>query len=217
MQNTIANLQPSHLWNHFAQLNAIPRASKKEEKAIQFIKNFGEQLGLETTIDGIGNVLIKKPATKGKENSPTLILQGHLDMVHQKNAETNFDFLTQGIQMYIEGDWVKANGTTLGADNGIGVAAILSVLAAKDLVHPTIEALFTIDEEVGMTGAMGLQKDFLKGDILLNLDSEEDNAITIGSAGGVDVVIEGEYYEDVLMPNISFFEVFVASSPELGL
>lgn len=207
MSTSITTLQPTQLWQNFAQLNAIPRASKKEEKAIQFVKSFGEQLGLETKVDTLGNVLIKKTATKGKEESPTLILQGHLDMVHQKNAETDFDFTTQGIQMYIDGDWVKAKGTTLGADNGIGVAAILSVLAAKDLVHPAIEALFTVDEEIGMTGAMGLQKDFLKGSVLLNLDSEEDDAITIGSAGGVDVEIEGTYKEEVLTPNISFFQL----------
>jgi len=209
MTKIFKNLQPIHLWQHFAQLNAIPRASKKEAKAIEFVKQFGQRLGLETKVDAIGNVCIKKPATKGKEDSPTVILQGHLDMVHQKNADTNFDFATQGIQMYIDGDWVKAKGTTLGADNGIGVAAILSVLAAKDLSHPSIEALFTIDEEVGMTGAMSLQKDFLEGTVLLNLDSEEDDALTIGSAGGVDVEIAGTYYEEMLSPTTSFFQLSV--------
>jgi len=207
--SNITNLQPTHLWQHFAQLNAIPRASKKEEKVIEFVKQFGQGLGLETKVDAIGNICIRKPATEGKEGHQTVILQGHLDMVHQKNADTNFDFATQGIQMYIDDDWVKAKGTTLGADNGIGVAAILSVLAAKEMVHPSIEALFTIDEEVGMTGAMGLQKDFLKGTVLLNLDSEEDDALTIGSAGGVDVAIEGTYNESILSPTTSFFQLVV--------
>ncbi len=209
MSNTLSHLQPTPIWNHFSHLNAIPRASKKEAQVIQFMKAFGENLGLETIVDEIGNVLIKKPATKGMESKATIILQGHLDMVHQKNADTDFDFATQGIKMYVDGDWVRAKGTTLGADNGIGVAAIMSVLAANDLVHPAIEAIFTIDEEVGMTGAMGLKKGFLTGDILLNLDSEEDDALTIGSAGGVDVEIEGDYYEDMLTPNFSFFRLSV--------
>lgn len=210
MSNTLSHLQPIAIWNHFSQLNAIPRASKKEAKVIQFMKAFGEDLGLETIVDKIGNVLIKKPATKGMETKSTIILQGHLDMVHQKNADTDFDFATQGINMYVDDDWVRAKGTTLGADNGIGVAAIMSVLAAKDMVHPAIEAIFTIDEEVGMTGAMGLKKGFLTGAILLNLDSEEDDALTIGSAGGVDVEIEGAYYESVLSPNVSFFKLSVS-------
>ena len=209
MSNTLSHLQPSAIWKHFSQLNAIPRASKKEAQIIQFMQAFGVNLGLETIVDEIGNVLIKKPATKGMESKPTIILQGHLDMVHQKNADTDFDFATQGINMYVDNDWVKAKGTTLGADNGIGVAAIMSVLAADDLVHPAIEAIFTIDEEVGMTGAMGLKKGFLTGEILLNLDSEEDDALTIGSAGGVDVEIEGAYYEGMLMPNFSFFKLSV--------
>ena len=209
MSNTLNHLQPTTIWKHFSQLNAIPRASKKEAQIIQFMKAFGENLGLETIVDKIGNVLIKKPATKGMESKPTIILQGHLDMVHQKNAATDFDFATQGINMYIDGDWVRAKGTTLGADNGIGVAAIMSILAANDLVHPAIEAIFTIDEEVGMTGAMGLKKGFLTGKILLNLDSEEDDALTIGSAGGVDVEIEGEYYENMLAPDVSFFKLSI--------
>ena len=138
------HLQPTAIWTNFSHLNAIPRASKKEEQVIEFIKNFGENLGLETIVDAIGNVLIKKAATAGMEAKPTVIMQGHLDMVHQKNDDTDFDFATQGIQMYVEGDWVKAKGTTLGADNGIGVAAIMSVLAADDMKHPAIEALFRL-------------------------------------------------------------------------
>ena len=207
MSNTLSHLQPTAIWQHFSQLNAIPRASKKEERVIQFMKGFGENLGLETIVDQTGNVLIKKPATAGMEAKPTIILQAHLDMVHQKNAATEFDFATQGIEMYVDGDWVRAKGTTLGADNGIGVAAIMSVLAANKLVHPAIEAIFTIDEEVGMTGAMDLQKGFLTGDILLNLDSEEDHILTVGSAGGVDVVIQGEYKLKELKANYTFFQL----------
>jgi dipeptidase D len=202
-------LQPTSIWTNFRNLNAIPRASKKEEQVIRFIKKFGEDLGLETIVDTIGNVLIKKSATSGMENKPTVIMQGHLDMVHQKNDDTDFDFATQGIQMYVEGDWVKAKGTTLGADNGIGVAAIMSVLAADDMKHPAIEALFTIDEEVGMTGAMGVKKDFLTGSVLLNLDSEEDDALTIGSAGGVDIEIDGTYETTSISSEFTFFELIV--------
>ena len=203
------HLQPTAIWTNFSHLNAIPRASKKEEQVIEFIKNFGEDLGLETIVDAIGNVLIKKAATAGMEAKPTVIIQGHLDMVHQKNDDTDFDFATQGIQMYVEGDWVKAKGTTLGADNGIGVAAIMSVLAADDMKHPAIEALFTIDEEVGMTGAMGVKKDFLTGSVLLNLDSEEDDALTIGSAGGVDIEIDGTYETTSISTEFTFFELIV--------
>ncbi|MDO4763926.1 MAG: aminoacyl-histidine dipeptidase [Flavobacteriaceae bacterium] len=183
----ITQLEPQIIWKNFAKLNAVPRPSKKEEKVIEFIQNFGKQLNLETLTDETGNVLIKKPATAGYENKKTIVLQAHLDMVCQKNNDVNFDFDTQGIQMYVDGDWVKAKGTTLGADNGLGVAAIMSILESKDIPHPSIEALFTIDEETGMTGAFGLKPDFLSGEILLNLDTEEDDEIDIGCAGGVDV------------------------------
>ncbi len=209
MSKPIENLQPTSLWRNFSKLNAIPRASMKEEQAIQFVKKIGEDLGLETKVDELGNVLIRKPATKGKESSPMVVLQGHLDMVQQKNDDSDFDFATQGIQMYVDGDWVKAKGTTLGADNGIGVAAILSVLESNDMAHPPIEGLFTIDEEVSMTGAMGLQKDFLEGKILLNLDSEEDTSLTIGSAGGVDVIIGGKCKTVEFSKKYAFFNLQV--------
>ena len=182
----VRELQPISVWNHFADLNAVPRPSKKEERVIAFIQNFGEKLGLETYTDKVGNVIIKKPATAGMENRQTVILQSHLDMVHQKNADTLFDFETQGIEMIVDGDWVKAKGTTLGADNGMGVAAIMGILSSKDISHPSIEALFTIDEETGMTGAMELEKGILKGSILLNLDTEDDDEFSIGCAGGID-------------------------------
>lgn len=189
------SLYPEKLWSSFADLNAVPRPSKKEERVISFIENFGKSLGLETIVDKTGNVLIKRPASAGKENDTTIVLQSHLDMVHQKNESTNFDFETQGIDMYVDGDWVKARGTTLGADNGIGVAAIMAILASNDIEHPPLEALFTIDEETGMTGAIGLEPNFLSGGILLNLDTEDDKELTIGCAGGIDVTASGSYTE----------------------
>lgn len=196
MSQDIRNLEPMPLWNHFADLNAVPRPSKKEERVIAFMKQFGENLGLQTIVDEVGNVIIKKPATSGMEGRKTIVMQSHLDMVHQKNNDTIFDFDTQGIEMYVDEDWVRANGTTLGADNGIGVATIMAVLASKEIEHPAIEALFTIDEETGMTGAMGLKGGLLEGEILLNLDTEEDDEIDIGCAGGVDVTARAEYDEE---------------------
>lgn len=182
----IEQLEPKGLWSNFSKLNAVPRPSKKEERVIEFMMDFGKSLGLETVKDAIGNVIIKKPASPGMENAKTVIMQSHLDMVHQKNNDTEFDFLNQGIEMVIDNDWVKAKGTTLGADNGIGVAAIMAVLESDDIVHPAIEALFTIDEETGMTGAMELDGSLLDGEILLNLDTEDDDELSIGCAGGID-------------------------------
>ncbi len=195
MNEAISKLEPTALWNYFADLNAVPRPSKKEERVIQFMKDFGTDLGLETIEDEVGNVIIRKPATSGMEDRMSLVLQSHLDMVHQKNSDTEFDFDSQGIEMYVDGDWVRANGTTLGADNGLGVATIMSILASENISHPAIEALFTIDEETGMTGAMGLKGGILKGDILLNLDTEEDDEIGVGCAGGIDVTANGNYTE----------------------
>ncbi len=196
MNSEIRQLQPQQLWNNFANLNAVPRGSKKEERVIAFMKAFGENLGLETFVDTVGNVIIKKPATAGMQNRTTVVLQSHLDMVHQKNNETNFDFDSQGIEMYVDGDWVRAKGTTLGADNGLGVATIMAILESNAIVHPAIEALFTIDEETGMTGAQGLKGGLLSGGILLNLDTEEDNEIGVGCAGGVDVTATRSYKEE---------------------
>jgi len=201
MSQEIRNLEPKALWNKFADLNAVPRPSKKEERVIAFMKDFGKQLGLETIEDEVGNVIIKKPATKGMENLKTIVMQSHLDMVHQKNAATVFDFDTQGIDMYVDGDWVRAKGTTLGADNGLGVATIMAILESTDIPHPAIEALFTIDEETGMTGAMGLKGGLLDGEILLNLDTEEDDEIDIGCAGGVDVTATRDYHEEDVPEN----------------
>jgi dipeptidase D len=196
MSQEIRNLEPKALWNKFADLNAVPRPSKKEERVIEFMKNFGNSLGLETFEDEIRNVIIRKPATPGMENRKPIVMQGHLDMVHQKNADTVFDFDTQGIDMYVDGDWVRARGTTLGADNGLGVATIMAVLESKDIPHPAIEALFTVDEETGMTGALNLKGGILQGQILLNLDTEEDDEIDIGCAGGIDVTAIRTYNEE---------------------
>ena len=196
MNNEILNLEPQAMWTNFAGLNAVPRPSKQEQRVIAFIKDFGNSLGLETLEDEVGNVIIRKPASPGMEDRVTIVLQGHLDMVHQKNADTDFNFDTQGIQMFVDGDWVKARGTTLGADNGIGVASAMAILASDDIAHPAIEALFTVDEETGMTGAMGLKGGLLSGAILLNLDSEDDKEITIGCAGGVDVTASGSYRQE---------------------
>ena len=189
----LSQLEPQIIWKNFSALNAVPRPSKKEEQIIAFIKSFGESLLLETTVDEVGNVIIKKPATAGMEDRKSIVLQSHLDMVCQKNNDIQFDFETQGIQMEVDGDWVKAKGTTLGADNGLGVASIMSILESNNIAHPAIEALFTIDEETGMTGAIGLKPGQLEGQILLNLDTEEDDEIDIGCAGGVDVTATQTY------------------------
>lgn len=196
MSKEIRALKPSAVWESFADLNAIPRPSKKEEKVIEFMLDFGKKLGLETFKDNVGNVIIKKPATPGMEGRQTVVMQSHLDMVHQKNADTSFDFKTQGIQMYVKDGWVRAKGTTLGADNGLGVATIMGILKSTDIPHPALEALFTIDEEMGMTGAKGLKEGILSGHILLNLDTEEDDEIDIGCAGGLDVAFERTYAEE---------------------
>jgi dipeptidase D len=209
MSQAIRNQEPTIVWNHFADLNAVPRPSKKEERVIQFMVDFGEKLHLETFVDKVGNVIIKKPASSGMENRKTIVMQGHLDMVHQKNSDTIFDFNKEGIKMFVDGDWIKAEGTTLGADNGLGVAAIMAILSSTEIVHPTIEALFTIDEETGMTGAMGLEGGVLEGEILLNLDTEEDDEIGIGCAGGVDVTATRTYLQEETPENTTAFSIVV--------
>ena len=209
MSSHVRELQPQTVWNYFEDINAIPRPSKHEEKIIAFMVDFGRSLGLRTVQDPVGNVIIFKPATSGMEKRPTVILQSHLDMVHQKNADTNFDFSTQGIQSYIDGEWVKAHGTTLGADNGIGVASIMALLASKDIPHPAIEALFTIDEETGMTGAKGLQTGLLQGTILLNLDTEDDDEFSIGCAGGIDTNTHYSYTQETPPAGAQAFRIIV--------
>lgn len=209
MSNELRKLEPICLWNKFADLNAVPRPSKKEERIIEFIKAFGNSLGLETFEDQIRNVIIRKPATPGMENRKSIVLQSHLDMVHQKNNDTVFDFDIQGIEMFVDNDWIKAKGTTLGADNGIGVATIMAILESDTIPHPAIEALFTIDEETGMTGALNLKAGILKGSILLNLDTEQDDEIDIGCAGGIDVTAVGNYQMEELPADYSAWRISV--------
>jgi dipeptidase D len=196
MNEAVTKLEPTAVWTHFEELNAVPRPSKREERVIAFMKAFGESLNLETIVDDVGNVIIRKPATTGMEDRQGVILQGHLDMVHQKNSDTDFDFETQGIESFIDDDgWLKANGTTLGADNGMGVASIMAVLSSRDIEHGQVEALFTIDEETGMTGAFKLKPGILTGTILLNTDTEDEGELCIGCAGGVDTNVELKYSE----------------------
>ena len=209
MNQDIKNIEPVEVWSHFAALNSVPRPSKKEEKIIQFMVDFGKKLNLETITDAVGNVIIKKPASRGMETKKTIVMQGHLDMVHQKNTNTRFDFEKEGINMFVDGDWVKAKGTTLGADNGLGVAAIMAVLSSKTIQHPAIEALFTIDEETGMTGAMNLDSSILTGKILLNLDTEEDDEIGIGCAGGLDITATKTYEEVEIPENTTAFSITI--------
>lgn len=196
MSEEIKKLAPQLLWENFYKLTQIPRPSKNELKAARAVKAFGEQLGLETIMDEAGNVIIRKPATPGYENRKTIILQGHIDMVPQANSGTSFDFNTQPIDAYVEDGWVTARETTLGADNGIGVAASMAILEADDLEHGPIEVLVTVDEETGMTGALQLQPGVLKGDILINLDSEDEDDISVGCAGGIDVNALWQYEDE---------------------
>lgn len=198
MSADIKNLAPKAMWEIFYELTQIPRPSKKEGKAVEYAKAFGENLGLETIVDPVGNVVIKKPATPGYENRVGVILQGHLDMVPQKNSDTEHDFETDPIEAYIDGDWVTAKGTTLGADNGMGVAAGLAVLSDEGLKHGPVEVLMTIDEETGMTGAFELQRGILDGKILVNLDSEDEGELYIGCAGGIDVSGKLSYTEEAV-------------------
>lgn len=184
--SSIKTLEPKAVWEIFYELTRIPRPSKREGKASEFARKFGEMLNLETITDPVGNVIIRKPATPGMENRKGIVLQAHLDMVPQKNSDKVHDFEKDPIETMIDGEWVKANGTTLGSDNGIGVAAALAVLQSVNLKHGPIEVLLTIDEETGMTGAFELKKGLLKGDILLNLDSEDEGELYIGCAGGIN-------------------------------
>jgi dipeptidase D len=210
MGKDILKLKPEGLWKNFYELTQIPRPSKKEGKAIDFAEKFGNDLGLETIRDEVGNVIIKKPATEGMENRKGVILQGHIDMVPQKNADTDHDFEKDPIDAYVDTDgWVKAKGTTLGSDNGIGVAAAMAVLEAKDLEHGPIEALITMDEETGMTGAENLKAGLLDGDILVNMDSEDEGELYIGCAGGVDTNGELAYKEEATPEGMAAYKISV--------
>lgn len=189
----VKDLEPQSMWTYFDEITQIPRPSKKEEKIRQYLVDFGKAQNLETHVDEIGNVIIRKAASKGMENHKMVCLQSHMDMVCEKNMDTEFDFENDPIQTQIIDGWVRAKGTTLGADDGIGIAASLAILAADDIQHGPIEALFTMDEETGLTGAFGLEKNALKSDILLNLDSEDEGELFIGCAGGRDTIIKMNY------------------------
>jgi dipeptidase D len=187
---SIENLEPKLVWKHFDEIRKIPRCSKHEEKIRDYIVNFAKKQGLKTKVDAVGNVVIIKPATAGMQGKPTVILQGHMDMVCEKNSDVKFDFSKDPIQLKITGDLLTANGTTLGADNGIGLAISLAILEDKKVRHGPIESLYTIDEETGLTGAFAMKSDMLSGKIMLNLDSEDFGVITVGCAGGGDSSIE---------------------------
>lgn len=193
MATEIKSLTPASVWSYFYDLTQIPRPTGQTLASQEYVLAFAKQIGLLAKRDAVGNILITKPATAGMEGKPTITLQAHLDMVPQANTDTRHDFSTDPIDAYIDGEWVKARGTTLGADNGIGVAYMMAVLADNSLTHGPIEALFTIDEEVGMVGANGLQAGFSQGDILINLDSEDEGQLFIGCAGGMDVEARLEY------------------------
>ena len=189
----LEELKSAEVFKYFAEICKVPRPSKKEEKISAFLRDFGIKHNLETKVDEAGNVLIKKPATPGKENLKTVILQSHMDMVCEKNNDVQHDFMKDPIETYIDGDWMKAKGTTLGADNGIGCATELAILADDKIEHGPIECLFTVDEETGLTGAFALKAGFINGEILMNLDSEDEGEMFIGCAGGIDTVADIDY------------------------
>lgn len=209
MGNILGNLEPEAVWNHFEEICKHPRPSRKEDKIAGYVVSVGKRNNLETLRDDFGNVLIRKPATPGNENLTPVVLQGHLDMVAEKNNDVKHDFDKDPISPYIDGDWVKAKGTTLGADNGIGVAAALAVLESKDIEHGPLEAVFTLDEETGLFGAQALHPGFLKSSILINLDSEEDGTLYIGCAGGQNTVVKFKYNQKDVPGNSSAVELKV--------
>ncbi|MDR2292247.1 MAG: beta-Ala-His dipeptidase, partial [Prevotellaceae bacterium] len=195
-QISIETLKPNEVWKNFYALTQIPRPSKKEKKAAEYILRFGEKLGLKSVMDEVGNVIISKPATPGLEKCKGIILQAHIDMVPQANNDKKHNFENDPIEAYVDGEWVTANGTTLGADNGIGVAAAMAVLESKTIEHGPLEVLITIDEETGMTGANNLSPTALKGEILINLDSEDEGELYVGCAGGLDGTFTFEYKKE---------------------
>lgn len=205
----VKDLQPKIVFEIFDEITKIPRPSKKEEKIRLFLLDFAAKHGIEAKTDKVGNVALFLPATPGHENAPAIILQGHMDMVCESN-DKSFDFENTPIKTIIDGEWVKADGTTLGADNGIGVAASLAVLTDDTLVHGPIEVLVTVDEETGMTGAFGLEKEMLNGKILLNLDSEDDAEVFIGCAGGVDTQAVFSYHRSFAPTDFQFFKIEVS-------
>ncbi|MCF8298995.1 MAG: aminoacyl-histidine dipeptidase [Saprospiraceae bacterium] len=209
MNDEIRKFNPERLWHYFAEILEVPRPSKKEEKIAQYLLNFGKSLNLETIQDEIGNVLIRKPASAGCENLKSVVLQSHIDMVCEKNSDTDFDFENDTIQTFVEDGWVKAKGTTLGADDGIGVATQLAILADNTLNHGPIECLFTVDEETGLTGAFGLKPDLLNSEILINLDSEDEGELFIGCAGGKDTLADIEFTKDEVPNEHAFYRISI--------
>jgi len=203
----IKNLDPKDLWGYFSQICEIPHPSKKEQRMVEFVKNFGEEQGLETVVDETGNVIIKKKASPGMENRKTVVLQAHLDMVPQKNSDKEHDFEKDPIKAYIDGEWVTADGTTLGADNGIGIAAAMAVLSSGELKHGPVEALFTVDEETGMTGANNLKPGYLDAEILINMDSEDEGELYVGCAGGIDITAKKSYKEEPVPSDMVAYRV----------
>lgn len=209
MNEALLKLQPERPWYYFTEILKIPRPSKKEEKIIQYLCDFGNKQGLETLRDETGNVLIRKPAVKGMENRKTVVLQCHVDMVCEKNADVDFDFEKDAIRARIVDGWVKATGTTLGADDGIGVAALLAILESDTIQHGPLECLFTIDEETGLTGAFGLKPGFLKGKILINVDSEDEGELFIGCAGGRDTVARMKFKKEKTTEKMTGYQLVV--------
>lgn len=208
---TIKDLQPARVFEIFDEITKVPRPSKKEEKIRQYILDFAAKHGIASKTDAVGNVVLSVPATPGHENAPTLILQGHMDMVCESN-DKSFDFDNSPIKTIVDGEWIHADGTTLGADNGIGVAAALAALSDKELVHGPLEALFTVDEETGMTGANNIGEGMISGSILLNLDSEDDAEVFIGCAGGVDTVAMFTYKRSVAPTDFHYFKVDISNA-----
>ena len=206
---TLKELQPTSVWHYFSEICTIPRPSKKEGKVIAYLQQFAKEQHLDIVVDSAGNVIIRKPATVGYENHPTVILQAHMDMVCEKNSDTIHDFDVDAIQPYIDGEWVKARGTTLGADNGIGMAAELAVLSADNLKHGPLECLFTVDEETGLTGAFALDKNVLSGSMLINLDSEDDGEFFVGCAGGIDTTVVFDYQPQPAPEGLFYFKISV--------
>ena len=205
----IKDLQPSAVWQNFYKLTQVPRPSNHEEKAREFMMNWAKENNIEAFMDEAGNIIMRKPATPGMENCKGVILQGHLDMVPQKNEETVHDFENDPIQAYVDGEWVRAKGTTLGADNGMGVAAGMAILTSTDIPHGPVEVLITATEETGMDGANGLKPGLLQGDILLNLDSETEGELYVGCAGGIDASVEFNYTEEAVPANVKAFRLAV--------
>ncbi|MCW8126398.1 aminoacyl-histidine dipeptidase [Microbulbifer halophilus] len=207
--SSIAELNPIPLWKHFARLCEIPRPSKHEDEVVAYIVGFCKERGLDVELDQIGNVIVRKPATPGMEDRRILALQSHVDMVPQKNADSDHDFLKDPIRPQIDGEWVTATGTTLGADNGIGVAAILALLESTEIPHPPLEALLTINEEAGMTGAKQLQPGYFDAELLLNLDTEDEGELYVGCAGGVDINIQLPYAAEAIPQGYKTFKLGV--------